>query len=56
MTDPNDDYLWDPSDEPDPEIQKLEELLSGYAYTGNVPAMPVRRRWPWLLWRSINRT
>jgi hypothetical protein len=34
------DYLWDKSGAPDPEIQRLEELLSGFAYE---PKKPVRR-------------
>ena len=28
----NDDYLWDKSGEPDPEVQKLEEILGTLRY------------------------
>ena len=28
----NDDYLWDKSGEPDPEIQELEEILAPLRY------------------------
>ena len=44
----NDDYLWDGSGNPDPEIQKLEALLAKYKHAGSVPALPaevVRSRW-----------
>ncbi len=30
----NDDYLWDKSGEPDPEVQELENLLSRFAHDG----------------------
>jgi FecR-like protein len=33
-----DDYLWDGSGEPDPEIQKLETALGRYRHDGRVPA------------------
>ncbi|HYL65074.1 MAG TPA: FecR domain-containing protein [Candidatus Methylomirabilis sp.] len=36
----NDDYLWDGSGEPDPEIQKLETQLSRFAHKGEVPEFP----------------
>lgn len=39
----NDDYLWDRSGEPDPEIQRLESLLGRYRHDA-----PLRRRRPWL--------
>jgi hypothetical protein len=32
-----DDYLWDRSGEPDPEIQKLENALSRFAHRGEAP-------------------
>lgn len=44
----NDDYLWDGSGTPDPEIQKLEVLLAKYQHVGTVPALPadsLRSRW-----------
>ena len=43
------DYLWDKSGEPDPEIQRLEELLGGLAHRpGAVPRLPTPRRSPWI--------
>jgi len=41
----NDDYLWDGSGEPDPEVQRLERLLGRFRHTrspADVP-LPVRR-------------
>ena len=59
-----DDYLWDGSGEPDPEVQKLENLLGRYRHDQPAPApaveqlvdqlavrQPVRRRWSFLLSR-----
>jgi len=47
-----DDYLWDGSGEPDPEVQKLENLLGRYRHNQPVPAFesipqiaPAKRRW-----------
>jgi FecR-like protein len=47
-----DDYLWDGSGEPDPEVQKLENLLGRYRQNQPTPAFdqiadvqPVNRRW-----------
>ena len=44
----NDDYLWDKSGEPDPQIQQLEEILGTLRYQPqplDLPAeSPVRRR------------
>lgn len=47
-----DDYLWDGSGEPDPEVQKLETLLGRYRHNQPAPAFdqivdvqPVKRRW-----------
>lgn len=37
----SDDYLWDGSGEPDPEIQKLEETLAALRSTRRTPAFPV---------------
>jgi len=47
-----DDYLWDGSGEPDPEVQKLETALGRYRHNQAAPAFdqfaeirPVKRRW-----------
>lgn len=53
-----DDYLWDGSGEPDPEVQKLENLLGRYRHEQSAPTQafeevfdqltekqPARRRW-----------
>ena len=39
-----DDYLWDKSGEPDPEIQKLEEILGTLRYQPRPLELPVSRR------------
>jgi hypothetical protein len=36
----NDDYLWDGSGEPDPEIQKLESALAKFRHQGKAPEFP----------------
>ena len=36
----NDDYLWDGSGEPDPEIQKLERTLAVFRHQGKTPEFP----------------
>jgi len=36
----NDDYLWDGSGAPDPEIQKLEKSLSTFRHRGQAPEFP----------------
>lgn len=43
----NDDYLWDKSGEPDPEIQELEKILSPLRYQPTPLELPdeVRRKW-----------
>src|SRR5262245_57161268 len=42
------DYLWDPGAEPDPEVQRLEKLLSPLAYDAKARAVvPLRRRRVW---------
>lgn len=53
-----DDYLWDGSGEPDPEIQKLESTLGRYRHNQPAPAFeqvteirPVRPRWRFLGFR-----
>src|SRR6266567_4231244 len=35
-----DDYLWDPSATPDPEIERLEQMLGRLKTTAPPPAMP----------------
>jgi hypothetical protein len=41
----NEDYLWDKTGEPDPEIQRLETLLSPLGHKGGaMPAWPAPRR------------
>jgi hypothetical protein len=40
----SDDYLWDGSGEPDPEIEKLERLLGQYRYQPKQLDVPVRPR------------
>jgi hypothetical protein len=36
----NDDYLWDGSGEPDPEIQRLESTLAKFRHQGQAPEFP----------------
>ena len=38
----NDDYLWDPSAPPDPEVERLERLLGRLRSVPPVPALPER--------------
>ena len=38
-----DDYLWDGSGEPDPEIEQIEQMLGRYRHKGKAPELPVRR-------------
>jgi hypothetical protein len=41
----NEDYLWDKSGEPDPEIQRLENLLAPLGHKpGKIPAWPAAKR------------
>ncbi len=42
--DDHDDYLWDGSGEPDPEVVRLESLLAGFRQRGSLPPLPDRRR------------
>jgi FecR protein len=42
MTDHRPDYLWDRSGEPDPEVQRLEEVLGTLRHRGSLPALPAR--------------
>lgn len=44
----NDDYLWDRSGPPDPEIERLERLLGRYRHDAPLRVAVHRRRWPWL--------
>ena len=52
----NEEYLWDKSGEPDPEIQKLEEILGTLRYQPKAlqlpeelrPAVSNRKHLPWL--------
>src|SRR5260370_15001846 len=50
-----DDYLWDGSGEPDPQVQKLETVLGRYRHNQPAPAFdqvaeirPVKHRWRFL--------
>jgi hypothetical protein len=40
-----DDYLWDKTGQPDPEIQQLEEILGTLRYQPKPLELPVSRRW-----------
>ena len=55
-----DDYLWDKSGEPDPEIQKLEEILGTLRYQPRPLELPedlhVQRRRTYLPWVAIAAT
>src|SRR5258708_1170074 len=42
----NDDYLWDKSGDPEPEIQRFEALLAPLAYRPSRQFRHPRRRWP----------
>ena len=49
-----DDYLWDGSGQPDPEIQKLESLLGKFRHDRPAPVFPEivpDRRWTFFPWR-----
>ena len=49
-----DDYLWDGSGEPDPEIQRLEVLLSKFRYDRPAPVFPdivPSRQWTFFPWQ-----
>ena len=54
-----DDYLWDGSGRLDPEIQRLEGLLSKFKHDSPTPTFPEivqDRRWPFHPWRMQLRT
>ena len=42
-----DDYLWDGSGEPDPEVERLERLLSGFRLRRTAPELRPRQRPRW---------
>lgn len=45
----NDDYLWDKTGPPDPQIQQLEEILGTLRYRPRPLQLPKRRHYlPWL--------
>jgi hypothetical protein len=44
----NDDYLWDRSGPPDPEVEKLEKLLGRYKHDAPLRVAAHRRRWAWV--------
>jgi len=46
-----DDYLWDGTGEPDPEVERLENLLAGYRTRRPAPEMPERPAAPTVLAR-----
>jgi hypothetical protein len=41
----NDDYLWDKTGQPDPEIQQLEEILGSLRYQPRPLALPQKRNY-----------
>lgn len=43
----SDDYLWDKSGKADPEVQRLELLLSRYRHNQPPPALPALESGPW---------
>jgi len=47
----NEDYLWDRSGQPDPEIQRLEETLGTLRYRLGTPPRPAKRVWP--VWAGV---
>ena len=46
----NEEYLWDKSGEPDPEIQELEEILGPLRYQPRPLELPAPRRNNYLPW------
>lgn len=46
----NDDYLWDGSGEPDPEIERMERALEPFRYRGAPRQQPAPARMPGLPW------
>jgi len=52
----NEDYLWDKSGEPDPQIQELEQILAPLRYQPKPLELPVVRRrnyWPLAIAASV---
>jgi len=48
------DYLWDRSGEPDPEVQKLEAILGRFRHDRPAPVfrdIAPGKRWTWIPWR-----
>ena len=45
----SEDYLWDGSGEPDPDIQELESILGTLRHKGSAPKLPVRSSSPYRL-------
>src|SRR5438876_6504247 len=43
----NDDYLWDRSGEPDPELERLERVLGEYRYRETPLSPALRSRFSW---------
>jgi hypothetical protein len=46
------DYLWDGSGEPDPELQRIEKSLSQFRYSREMPSLPAidsAQRKPWIV-------
>jgi hypothetical protein len=46
-----DDYLWDRSGEPDPDVQSLESILGNLRHKGRAPQMPVEQNLRTALYR-----
>jgi hypothetical protein len=52
----NEDYLWDKSGEPDPQIQELDQILAPLRYQPKPLELPVERRrnyWPLAIAASV---
>lgn len=52
----NEDYLWDKSGEPDPQIQELEQILAPLRYQPKPLELPVVRRRNYFAWAAIAAT
>ncbi|MBM3986321.1 MAG: FecR domain-containing protein, partial [Planctomycetes bacterium] len=51
MNDDRDEYLWDKSGPPDPEVAALESELARQRWSGRLPAAPLPARAPRAAWR-----
>jgi hypothetical protein len=51
LTEMTSDYLWDGSGEADPEVRRLEGLLSTFRHTAPAPQFPETQRTRWKMWR-----